>query len=1287
MFINEIAYHHIQSLTPQRLTELLHNLLNFEATYYKMPHYKIYVPQKITRGDGGEDGMITCDNTNGSSWITNNNTIFQSKATNLTATNCAKEITIAPKKGQPNLVLKHQVEKVLDAGGKYVLFMKYHTGARSDLEDRIDVFYNTCQKIGKTYLRTQFDVFDGQMIADWVNNFEEMIVKIQEWNGIRRLGGMLSLENLGRYRKMNQIPFQTNASLSNFKDLIKSEILKPGSCIRVLGHAGIGKTRLVYEALKEIPNAKHSVLYFEANDKEESLLEFFIDNSINFRGILVIDNCNYKLHHKLKDELNKEGNQFSLITIDYEVEEYFIKEKSTGQSIIYIDNNSQRDIVYAILNVKYSKTLDPSLLKEIADYSDGYPLLAEWFVEANLNNKQSITKTTTSLDKEIKEKLIFGRDYSNVHDKISYLNIITSCAMFTHFGYPFGDITDLFGEAEYQRMLEQSKLIFSKVCSPPINQDTFSKCCEYFRKRGLLERSGNYYFVKPNPLAINLAADYIELLFDKEQFIILFKAISDSGLGPLFVERFKYLAHLGSAKRIAEKVYGTQSPFSTAEVLNTELGSRLFRSIVEVNPDATLATLSKVFLNMSTEELTKIKDGRRNLVWSLEKLCFRKETFSEASKILYAFAVAENETWSNNATGQFIQLFHTYLPGTEANYNDRIEIIKYGLSREDVNYIRIAIAAIIGAFHYHGVHRMLGAENQGNNLPLKDFYPKTNNDILDYWEKLMEILLQIFEKYPEFREDIQLKVARSLRSIISKGGINIVKYFINFLVNKKVFTAPDIRADLKLSLKYDNLNSSLHAEIEKILDNISPKSYKEKLITFVSQSNMETTKDDAGNLVNIAQKNAYVLAEEFVQNNIDIKEYLPLLLRDKQRNTFDYALRYGELLPSVNHNVELVKYAIGILRNIPKEAQNISFIIGILRRMPAVLQMQLIDEIKHDSILFPHAISLAKFFYRTSEEVISLFDLVENGQLQINDFLQLSNGDFVYELNFNELEKICNKFWEYDEVGKWIVLEIINNHSLSNPNNFLHFKFYLKERISIFNFGLSNSRPPGIDDYIWAEFLKKLLLDEKDEEFAIIISKQLCELFRSTTLISYHSYVTDLSSILVNEYFDLFWKEISEVLLEDGIGYFNVRHTLGADNGNFSTSDSLGLLFHNTKNYLKIFEWCENNCPKGVLRIASMMPIISTLQNSSSKWSDFAIQMIDSFYDLDGFLDEIIINLNNFGWVGSAVPYYEQNKQLFEELLTNTNPSVKKWAKNNIKMLDKDIRRGRIEDEERALGL
>jgi hypothetical protein len=51
------------------------------------------------------------------------------------------------------------------------------------------------------------------------------------------------------------------------------------------------------------------------------------------------------------------------------------------------------------------------------------------------------------------------------------------------------------------------------------------------------------------------------------------------------------------------------------------------------------------------------------------------------------------------------------------------------------------------------------------------------------------------------------------------------------------------------------------------------------------------------------------------------------------------------------------------------------------------------------------------------------------------------------------------------------------------------------------------------------------------------------------------------------------------------------------------------------------------------------------------------------------------------------VPYYEQNKQLFEELLTNTNPSVKKWAKNNIKMLDKDIRRGRIEDEERALGL
>ena len=51
------------------------------------------------------------------------------------------------------------------------------------------------------------------------------------------------------------------------------------------------------------------------------------------------------------------------------------------------------------------------------------------------------------------------------------------------------------------------------------------------------------------------------------------------------------------------------------------------------------------------------------------KAVFLEETFPIAARILLSFAVAENETWSNNATNMFFQLFHYLLSGTQVLLN------------------------------------------------------------------------------------------------------------------------------------------------------------------------------------------------------------------------------------------------------------------------------------------------------------------------------------------------------------------------------------------------------------------------------------------------------------------------------------------------------------------------------------------------------------------------------------------------------------------------------------------
>ena len=75
------------------------------------------------------------------------------------------------------------------------------------------------------------------------------------------------------------------------------------------------------------------------------------------------------------------------------------------------------------------------------------------------------------------------------------------------------------------------------------------------------------------------------------------------------------------------------------------------------------------------DDLSEVEgDVRRRLVETLEKIAFHNDTFSDGARILLQLAVAENETWANNATGQFKELFPIVLGGTEADGEARLRL-------------------------------------------------------------------------------------------------------------------------------------------------------------------------------------------------------------------------------------------------------------------------------------------------------------------------------------------------------------------------------------------------------------------------------------------------------------------------------------------------------------------------------------------------------------------------------------------------------------------------------------
>ena len=108
---------------------------------------------------------------------------------------------------------------------------------------------------------------------------------------------------------------------------------------------------------------------------------------------------------------------------------------------------------------------------------------------------------------------------------------------------------------------------------------------------------------------------------------------------------------------------------------------------------------------------------------------------------MYAFAVAENETWSNNATGQFLHLFKILLSGTEADLEERWKIIEWGLNQTEIEYHSLAIRAMVVGLSYGYFTRTSGSEIQGTKK-LFDYEPNTTETEI-YWAKILNKLVSI----------------------------------------------------------------------------------------------------------------------------------------------------------------------------------------------------------------------------------------------------------------------------------------------------------------------------------------------------------------------------------------------------------------------------------------------------------------------------------------------------------------------------------------------------------------
>jgi hypothetical protein len=1246
----EVESKDIAGLSSLQLTKLLKLLLHLEAHNSGVARADVHVPLNITVADGGEDGRIRWDGgPSRTEYVEHRFVQYQCKADQLTATQYAKEIV--DKQGN----VKHMVDEALSQGAHYVVFTTQQL-VQEDIEERIEKIRQKLRELKKTYSETAIiGILDASKVAGWVNKYIPSIVAVLNWNGRAIVPGLKTWQDWSQYEEYATYPFiadeQRNQAIRDLRTLLG----QTRKCARIIGLSGLGKTRLALEILRDDETTNSlgkRVVYIDAGVSQSIADAVTSWIQAGKEGIVVVDNCDVALHERLRKEILRTDSNLSLLTLDYNI------EKTSETSFILLQQMKDEYIKQMLQPVYGDKIQD---LDRIVKFADGFPQMAVLLAKARLDGDPEMGSLT---DDRLASKMLWGGGEPNGGEEC----ILRGCALFDRFGL------DNEVSGEY-------KFIANSVVG--VSEDEFYKCIKKFEKRGLIDRRGRYAMLIPKPLAIRLASEWWRVERPEKQKELIESDMPGTLLDS-FCNQISMLDFLPEVKALVEMLCGVQGPFGQAEVILSNRGSRLFRALTQVNPEATLNTLTRITDTLTHDDLLKIDgDVRRNIIWSLERLCFHEALFEEAATLLLRLAAAENESWSNNASGMFKQLFRTFASGTEAAPVRRLRVIDVALQSKLSPVRKLAVDALEGALDVHGGMRTVGAEYQGSRAPLVEWRPKLWKDAFDYWEEVLHRLTAVAVSKDECAISAKYAIARNIRGMMLYGRIDMLDTAIKRIVDHDGPLWPEALDSIKSSQEYDSekMPAEGKRKLQEWIEILQPKDSKNRLALIVSRPPHEHKKGDDGHYIDVAAERAKELAKEWALDTSALIPFIEDLLTGEQRQAYWFGKNLVEakciwepILASVIDQIERLKHP------------NISFLLGILNGIFHCNKEEwhnIMGNIYRSRQLLKYYPEMLGTGQASTEELNSLIELIVAGQLKARAATVFAYGRYFDYFPTQDVCAFVLKLAAVSKEAAWTAFEILSMYCYGNEVLRARCKSVFKTIVVQLPLNMDG---PGQarqhDMFLWGKTLEKMIDDESEEFAKVICQNIIISCNQDMDLGDMWHYVMPLLRKIFRRYGKSVWPLFASAIKNaNPLQEYRLNQLLSSESNH--EKKEISVLSEVPEDV--IHAWCFQEpdiAPEFVARATELY----ITDDSKSVFSPHVTFLLDNFGDNEKVLASLSANLGTFMWSGSLVPYYKRELAVVEKLVLHKKENVKKWAQRRIEYLRGIITREETSDEESEWG-
>ncbi len=980
--------------------------------------------------------------------------------------------------------------------------------------------------------------------------------------------------------------------------------------VRILGPAGVGKTRLALEAVTaagvadltlyapNVPVSREFFTWVAANDSVTS--------------IVIIDECDEAQALMLEVLARQCQGRLRLMTVGTGHE--------TGEDVYVLtplDHEALRRVVRAA-----APNLPDEQVRWIADQTRGFVKLAVAVARAVARRQMRIIDLHT--DREIRYTI--SRIIAQDEDARRALRGI---ALLTRVGWR-------------DQVSDEGKAIALLI---GMDWNYMRQVLDPLRSQGLVVTKGRYWYVSPELLAMWLAAEYWEWHSDRiPEFIASLPLAARDSL----LERLSQLGDLPGVQDLLSGLVGPGGPFRDLNSLNDSQLSRLFSTLANGAPEVALGTLERIIGSASLEQLQQFGMGRRDVIYTLERMLEWRETFFRAAELIRRLAEAENEHWANNATGVWNSIFLTGLGRTEVPAIERFALIADAIDVDRVGTRLLAVSGIGSALQSSEIGLPRGRQV---DLPRPHWRPTTRGEIWEVKREALRLLDRLLDDpSPVVRQEARTTFVRSCRDLLRQALANEVVERLELLDGEDEAERRRIWEGILDLLRYEAnaLNDTQRERLDRASKRFYDDSLEGRIKRFIGSGTVLNWPDPPSAGDGPAEISRG-LAEEAIAAPEQLCALLPWLSSDEAANVRPFGRRLGQLDEERAWFESLLRAT--------REGTNPQLLGAYLAGRAAAgdgeWRESVLDTWAEDAELAQTLLDATLSGPMDDRAILRLIHVIDRGWLAPRVLGWLQYGTGMSQISADVLAAAASRLRNDDSqssisaglalIADWLEIE---GSTLSEE---------LRTRAWEFLESPEGWQRDTMMAWSWRRVAVRLV-DQDPERMAHLVVRSYLE--------GEEDYSAKRLSVLegaIAEDPAPIWEALGTSMLRDARSYRLAWVLLDAQ-------------FINRFPDVLIIGWVRRNGVEAAHLVAQLV------KPTGERLPELVRFLLDEYRsEVDGTL---AANFTSGSWTGSEATYVEAKLEVAEAWLQDDSPAVRHWAEQLVASLRHQLQRARITDDE-----